>query len=288
MGLEEAELVRRVLREAGLRQGTLIDVGAHFGTVTALFEPHGWTVFAFEPDVNNRMRFREKFDGAPSVTIDPRAVGEIDGEIVPLYVSPVSTGISGLVPFHYSHVVATEVSTVRLDTYFDDEGIDNADFLKIDTEGFDLFVLRSFPWSLCAPSAVLCEFEDAKTKEVGYTTEELAEYLIERGYTVLVSEWHPISRYGVVHSWRRMFRWGEQSTSLGEAWGNLIAFADPTCVDRALKLLPALLTPRGTVNSTVRARLAMMRVFPVSLRRQSQRTGRRDDDFDSVAAPTDR
>ena len=51
---------------------------------------------------------------------------------------------------------------------------------------------------------------------------DMADYLIERGYEVLVSEWHPIKRYGGRHTWRLMQRY---PCTLAEpnAWGNLIA-----------------------------------------------------------------
>jgi FkbM family methyltransferase len=247
LGLEEAELVRRVLRSTGVRRGTLVDVGAHVGTVTALFAPRGWTVHAFEPDPVNRQRFRERLDLAGSVHLDDRAVGETDGQVLPFYTSAVSSGISGLVPFHASHHETTEVRTVRLDTYLRQAGVESVDFLKVDTEGFDLFVLRSFPWSdLPRPAAVLCEFEDAKTTRVGYTTSDLARFLLHHGYKVLVSEWHPITRYGAVHSWRRMYPWDEAPPrSLEQAWGNLVAFSDPRAANRALDIVPELLTIRG-------------------------------------------
>ena len=49
---------------------------------------------------------------------------------------------------------------------------------------------------------------------------------MERGYSVLLSEWHPIERYGIRHSWRRLRRY---PTEISEhAWGNFIALdTDP-------------------------------------------------------------
>ena len=73
IGIEEAELVRRVLARSGLESGVMVDVGAHFGTVSILFADADWEVHAFEPDPSNRMRFRERFDERPNVTLDPRS-----------------------------------------------------------------------------------------------------------------------------------------------------------------------------------------------------------------------
>ncbi len=42
------------------------------------------------------------------------------------------------------------------------------------------------------------------------------------GYVVFVSEWHPIIRYGVSHSWRRLDRY--PCTQINpKGWGNFIA-----------------------------------------------------------------
>ncbi len=161
--LEEAELVRRLLARSGSEPGLMVDVGGHFGTVSAPFADAGWEVHAFEPDPNNRLRFRERFDERPSVHLDPRAVGEVDGEVLQFYDSPQSSGISGLVNFHETHRPVAEVQTVRLETYLREHRIRSVDFLKVDTEGFDLFVLRSYPWGR-PPLHLLRSFVSSKTQ----------------------------------------------------------------------------------------------------------------------------
>jgi FkbM family methyltransferase len=252
--LEEAELVRRVLAQSGTETGLMVDVGGHFGTVSVLFADAGWEVHAFEPDPNNRFRFRERFDERPSVHLDPRAVGEVDGELLQFYDSPQSSGISGLVNFHETHRPVAEVETVRLETYLRQHRIEGVDFLKIDTEGFDLFVVRSYSWeSFPPPAAILCEFEDAKTTRVGYDTTVLANFLIEHGYTLLVSEWHPIERYGVVHSWKTMYPWDSMNRVPSDAWGNLLAFQDPGAAKLAIRMLPGLISLKGDPTRTDRA-----------------------------------
>src|SRR3546814_19620816 len=51
----------------------------------------------------------------------------------------------------------------------------------------------------------------------------MARFLLEKGYRVLVSEWHPIIRYGVRHDWRRLVAYPcELSDEV--AWGNILAF----------------------------------------------------------------
>ncbi len=119
---------------------------------------------------------------------------------MPFYTSNESTGVSSLSAFLPSHQLANIVSTVTLSEFLLEQNLDRVDYLKIDTEGFDLMVLQGVAWEEIQPTVILCEFEDAKTQKLGYTYENLADYLLGKGYHVLVSEWRPIARYGEQHS----------------------------------------------------------------------------------------
>lgn len=213
--LDEVGIVFHVI---GGTRGTMLDVGAHQGYSAAPFLARGWTVHALEPDPANRAFLANRF---PNITIDPRAVSEQDGEEVSLFTSDVSTGISTLSPFHSSHAPTTTVRTVRLDTYIREQRVERVDFLKVDIEGFDLFALRTFPWKTLHPTAIVCEFEDNKTKRLGHDVHDIARFIQQHGYSVLVSEWEPITQYGVRHTWRRFARYPTDLDA--DSWGNLIA-----------------------------------------------------------------
>jgi FkbM family methyltransferase len=204
----------------------MLDVGAHQGSSVIPFVEHGWTVHAFEPDPANRKILSAR---CPRAIIDSRAISEVDGDEVQLYTSDVSTGISTLSPFHGSHAPTLTVKTVRLDTYINQQKIKRVDFLKTDIEGFDLFALRTFPWETQHPRAIVCEFEDKKTTLLGHDVHDMARYLKEQGYSVLVSEWEPIVEYGQRHTWKRFARYPTDVAK--EGWGNLIA-VDPELLER--------------------------------------------------------
>ncbi len=221
---------------------TMVDVGAHTGGSLGPFAVAGWQVYAFEPDDVNRAKLKANCTQYAHVNIDPRAVTNETTTDKPFYRSEVSTGISGLSSFHPSHKETGRVSTVTLDRFYQEQNVDRVDFLKIDTEGFDLFVLKGVPWDRVAPRMIMCEFEDRKTVPLGYSFADMANFLAAHGYDVLVSEWYPIIEYGRRHKWRR-FAWYPTPLAGGDqAFGNLIAVRNPDDMTR----LEELVSPRCT------------------------------------------
>jgi FkbM family methyltransferase len=207
------------------RSRLMIDVGAHFGGALKNFACDGWQVHAFEPDSRNRARLEREWGGRANVRINAAAVSDRTETRTALYRSAVSSGISGLLDFHESHVLAEYVPTVTLADYLEAAQIAAVGLLKVDTEGYDLPVLRGLDWRRAAPEVVICEFEDRKTQKLGYGFEDLAGFLSARNYQVLTSEWYPVERYGGPHRWRRLTRFPGGLAS-AEAWGNLIAIRD--------------------------------------------------------------
>lgn len=217
------------------KPGVMIDVGAHYGGALQKFANARWQVYAFEPDSANRAHLEGSFGGTPNVSIDPRAVSDQERAHVSLYRSEESTGISGLSAFHPTHRQSETVDITTLSRFVEDHDIEHVDFLKIDTEGFDLFVLKGFPWQRLQPRLILCEFEDRKTLSLGYNYHDLAGYLLAEGYRVLVSEWYPIKRYGIPHRWRR-FRPYPVELADPQAWGNLLAVSNAPDHQRLMQI----------------------------------------------------
>jgi FkbM family methyltransferase len=224
VSIDESRMVASFF--AGRGPGVCIDVGAHHGGSAKHFLEMGWTVHAFEPDGKNRSVLERLWGGHPGLTIDPRAVADEASGGRDFYASEESTGISGLSAFTPGHEKVGTVEVVTLSEIVGDRNITGVDFLKIDTEGFDFFVLKGFAWDVCPPEVILCEFDDAKTKPLGYGVHDMGEFLLGKGYQVFVCEWHPIVRYGIRHQFRRLAAYPSELVS-GDAWGNLLAFRTP-------------------------------------------------------------
>jgi FkbM family methyltransferase len=218
---DEVEIVFKAFQE-GRKPGVMIDVGAHFGSALKPFAESGWRVLAFEPDPKNREKLEAAFGTASNVTIDARGLSDQPKANVPFFTSNVSTGISGLSAFHSSHVAAGTIDLTTVGRVCEEQNVEHVDFLKIDTEGFDLFVLKGVPWERIQPDVLVCEFENSKTMPLGYSFHDLAQFLEGKGYRVLVSEWHPIREYGVLHDWNRFVLYPCEPQS-DKAWGNVIA-----------------------------------------------------------------
>jgi len=221
---DESRLISAVLSDRSERP-LMIDVGAMHGSALAPFLEHGWRVFAFEPDPVNRAELKERFGSHRKLIIDNRAVTHKAGEEMPFYRSDESSGISSLHPFRKSHKETCTVSTTTIADFVREKDLHHIDYLKIDVEGYDFQVLKGVPWDSIKPDVIMCEFEDSKTRALGYTMHDMAPYLTERGYSVLVSEWHPVIRYGVKHDWHRLVTYPCELNH-PDAWGNLIAFRE--------------------------------------------------------------
>jgi FkbM family methyltransferase len=221
--IDECKLVALMIDPKGTDAGRMVDVGAHHGSALIHFLSKGWAIEAFEPDSRHYEYLESRYGKDERVSLHSRAVTEVSGERRTLYISEESTGVSALAPFLDSHHEAETVETVALRDALSDLHVD---VLKIDTEGFDLAVLEGFPWEIDAPDVVICEFEDRKSIPLGYSLSDLGDFLVNHGYQVWMSEWHPVIRYGQKHDWHRLVEYPSEPAS-PEAWGNFIAFKHP-------------------------------------------------------------
>ena len=225
--VDETEVVAHMFRGKTGRSRIMLDVGAHFGTSASYFDALGWTIHCFEPDSRNREKLEKRFGKKDNLTIDTRAVSDRPAKEISFFRSDESTGISGLHAFRETHREAGKVDVTTVAEVVNDRALDHVDFLKIDVEGFDFSVLKGVPWDRLKPDVIECEFEDKKTVPLGHTYREVAQFLVDKGYAVYLSQWHPIIRYGIPHDWYRLVKF--PSVELApDAWGNIVAFkVDP-------------------------------------------------------------
>lgn len=232
--LDEIALIANLLKE--LTDGLILDIGACGGGSSKPFIKMGWRSICFEPSFKNIKILRNTFKNEKKVTIDTRAVSDIVLSDVPFYESPVSNGISSILPFHHSHKLTQKVNTTTVSEIISEYKINTIDFLKVDVEGYDFSVLKGVPWEIISPNVVMCEFENLKTEKLGHTWEDVCNYLIKKGYAIYISEWHPIIEYGTNHNWRGLKKY---PCNLDNpcAWGNILAFKKDPGLNKIQKSL---------------------------------------------------
>lgn len=222
--VDEAEIIASLASSRPAPPGSvLVDVGAHYGLVTAQFLEKGWSVVAYEPDPSNRDQFQRRISAHPRVQLSASAVSDKSAEAVSLFTSSVSTGVSTLAAFHESHEPTAVVDVVTLAEDLRARSVQQVDFLKVDIEGFDLLALKGFDWTY-APRFVLYEFEDRKTKPLGYSLADSSAYVADHGYHLVYSVWEPIVEYGTAHRWRGLF--STPPPDVATCWGNVLCFRD--------------------------------------------------------------
>ena len=211
----------------------MLDVGAHYGHSLDPFAAQGWTIHAFEPDPANREHLIDRHGDKPNVTVVPKGVADAPGRL-PLFTSDASTGVSSFASFTAGHEEAVTVDVTTLSEYLRENEIQAVDFMKVDVEGFEMRVLHGMDWTI-KPTTIVLEFENAKTRSLGYGWKDLAAELLGHGYrTIVVSEWAPVVEYGTEHRW---LRFADYPTELSDenGWGNLIATRAPRArLDAAL------------------------------------------------------
>jgi FkbM family methyltransferase len=224
-----------------LTNGNAIDVGANVGRVSERLLKCGYSVYAFEPygpsfrALNERLKASQKFHAFDF------ALGPMDGTMN-FHIASDLSGVSKWDPslFHslierpmlqdlqFTQTVPVQVRS--LDSLRRNGQIpDGAGVLKIDTEGFDLEVMRGMGDGRF--SVVMSEFWDSAHPFGRLATSSLEDLVREmkaRGY-----DWH-IVIYHLDESSTISYYCNRSQTVPG-SWGNAVFFLDHAIFARALR-----------------------------------------------------
>lgn len=138
------EKIRASLDHVNAACRTAIDVGAHCGLWSMHLTKRFAHVEAFEPVELHRRAFARNVRGGGTVNLWACALGDSSGYVT-MSSNPSSSGDTWVKPGSVSDEAATEsaVPLRRLDDLLLDGAIEGpVDFIKLDCEGFELFVLR--------------------------------------------------------------------------------------------------------------------------------------------------
>lgn len=143
----------------------MLDVGAHHGdycnllartfpqAVIHAFEPHPRTFASLEKEADSTVRLHASALGATAGTAELFDRKGQDGSV------HASLSKESLLTTYHSDVIVHQVRVITLDQFMDDEKIERVDFIKIDTEGFEMDVLNGASRALESGRLGIIQFE---------------------------------------------------------------------------------------------------------------------------------
>lgn len=178
-----------------LKEGmTYVDVGANIGVYTLFAAKRVGTrgkVFAFEPQQTTFSRLTEniKISNLENITAEQVAVGAQSGEIE-IVTDENYSSISYTKHIDSNNKTKNVVKVITLDAYFEAKEVKDIDYLKIDVEGFEFYVLLGAKEILKTkiPAIIQVELIERFQKRSGSSTQMICQLLNELGYHLFYLE----------------------------------------------------------------------------------------------------
>jgi len=210
------------ISKLNLKNGKFVDIGANdgiSGSLTFDLEKNGWKGILIEPNPILVERLKQ-FRTSP---VFQYAISSTEGEL-PFYIVEGAENLHGLSRFDYTKefeahvnscggvVKKTIVHVKKISTIINElSNLESVDFLKIDVEGHELEVLKSFDFNKFHPLLIVTEdnFKDAD--------KSVRKLLLDKGYEVIardrINNWFApkseVSKFlpDYLHAKIRFFRW---------------------------------------------------------------------------------
>ncbi|MGB6744173.1 MAG: FkbM family methyltransferase [Terracidiphilus sp.] len=234
---------------AFLPDSTAIDIGAHWGETTEVLLASGYSVIAFEPFPESFSEIERKSKAGENLRAFPWAIGPEDGKM-DLHVASSRSGdrkrdvslFHTLVPhaadedLDFSDTIPVKVRSLG-SLVLSGEIPNRVGLLKIDTEGFDLDVVRGI--GELRASAVMVEFWDAE-HEFGKSgrgrLDDLVTAMKQRGYGWYLVIYHLDAKSLVSYYHNR-------PDTVPGSWGNAIFFEDQQIFAESMRWVEHMLPP---------------------------------------------
>jgi FkbM family methyltransferase len=147
---------------ASLRPRMVVDIGANIGewTLRAVQSFPEARLFAFEPNPQIYEELGRKTANIASITCVPQAISAEAGNRALHIKSGPHSGVSSLTKFEH-HDERVLVSAIRGDDWMKSRGVEHIDLMKVDVEGHEYSVLRSFELAFRESRIGVVQFEFA-------------------------------------------------------------------------------------------------------------------------------
>ncbi len=183
----QVDLVLNSLQEGD----TAIDIGAHAGQYGVLMSAccgASGQVICFEPDPDALTRLKENIALNPQIK-SPQLVNAAcsDTNGTATFFTQGGNSQSSLAKSALPQDRETKeisVRTFRLDDWWASEGLEAPAFVKIDTEGAEVHILRGMPKILASKAKIVCELHPFAWDEFGVTFQDLESIIVQSGRTM--------------------------------------------------------------------------------------------------------
>lgn len=181
----------RFWHDLDLRGKTVYDIGAFHGLLTLFFAVRAKSVVSFEPNSRNRTRLLEnlRINKIQNVQVRDRGIGSQreNRQMASVTLTPGGASIDekAIESFAKSGVetVTEQVSIVTLDEEIPEQNLPRPDFIKIDTEGWELEALRGARNTLATyHTALFLEMHGSTMREKKRKVSEIVNFLWDTGY----------------------------------------------------------------------------------------------------------
>lgn len=165
----------------GKKDLVVLDFGGNIGLFSYYAYPFARVVYALEPSQIHFDTFSHmlEYNGIKNVKLNKLALSHKNGKTT-FYHTPNVTAFSLRPEIHVPEAGSEEVETVTIDKFFEDNGIEHVDFMKLDIEGSEFEVIGSEGFAKVAPKI------DALVVELhswgGFNYAQLVNRLRDLGY----------------------------------------------------------------------------------------------------------
>ena len=176
-----------LLHTVGIRNDDfIVDIGANIGwhsmTLSTISKP---TIFSFEPDPLNYSLLKENRERnhKTNVQLFNVALGNENGTKTLFQYRDHNLGRHSLIQQQKS-VSSTEVSTMKLDSLLEEQGMGNRRIrlIKIDVEGYEYMVMKGAKEALQRTDYVLSEYTPSMMKQINQDPMEYINLLRDAGF----------------------------------------------------------------------------------------------------------
>lgn len=185
LGAYELSILQEIQKILSSKKDSIfIDVGSNIGLHSCFASRFAGHVYSFEPYHLVRERSLEiiKKNNISNITIFPYGLGKLD-ELLSFVNPPHSN--SGLGTFLNTPDFENTLQVKNGDSFLKEKSINNVDLIKIDTEGFETFVLEGLWQTIdrCRPSLIV-EYSE-KTHQYLAKNEKLMDFIKKNYHTFI-------------------------------------------------------------------------------------------------------